>query len=163
MYHVRNYLDTYARVYGLAHPEVTAAVGLYYLSTPLAFGDAMWEKYPLGAAAGIVDAETDKPATRNPLWKPRAGRDTLPIAGGPLLPPNDTAIVELQRRGAVFLLCNNALNAWAASIGAATKQPPATVRAELLTQLIPDVVVVPAMVIALQQAQARGASYMYLA
>ena len=160
--HVRNYLETYRTAYGLTYPDVNAVVGLYYLTTALAFTDPVWARYRLGAAAQVVDADTGQPAERNVLWKPRPGRDVLPIAGGPVPVPADCAITELQRRGTRVLLCNNALAHWAATIAGATGQTPAAVRAELLAHLIPDVVVVPAMVIAYQQAQARGASYMFL-
>lgn len=162
MLHVRNYLETYRAAYGLSHPDVNAVVGLYYMTVPLALDDAMWAKYQLGAASHVVDAGTGQPAVRNVLARPREGADVLPIAGGPVAPPNDVAIAELQRRGALFLLCNNAVGFWSGQLAAASKQQPAAVREELLSHLLPGVVVVPAMVIAFQQAQARGASYMFL-
>ncbi len=162
MYHVRNYLDSYRAAYGLAHPDVDAVVGLYAMTTPLALTDAAWARYRLGAAIGVVDAETGKPAERNVFWTPRAGADVLPIGGGPLPIPSDTAISELQRRGALYIACNNALNWWAGELARATGGTLAAVRAELDAHLIPGVVVVPAMVIAFQRAQARGLAYMYL-
>jgi hypothetical protein len=162
MYHVRNYLDTYRTAYGLAHPDVDAVVGLYAMTVPLALTDAAWAKYGLGAATAVVDAETGKPAERNVFWKPRPGAEHLPVGGGPLPIPNDTAITELQQRGASYIVCNNALNFWAGVLARGAGAQPAAVRAELDAHLIPGVVVVPAMVIAFQRAQARGASYMFL-
>ena len=162
MIHVRNFLNTYRDAYGLRHPDVSAAVGLYYMTVPLAFTDAVWAKYQLGAASSVVDADTKAPAVRNPLWKPRDGATALPMAGGPLLPPNDTAITELQARGTQFILCNNALGFWAANIAKATKQAPDAVRAELVAHLIPGVTIVPAMVIAFNRAQEAGVTYMFL-
>ena len=162
MIHVRNYLNTYRDAYGLSHPDVNAAVGLYYMTVPLALTDPMWDKYGLGAAAQVMDAQTKAPAVRNVYWKPRPGADVLPVAGGPVPLPNDTAMTELQRRGTVFLVCNNALNFWAGTLAAATGEQPELVRAELDAHLVPGVVVVPAMVIAFNRAQEHGLSYMYL-
>lgn len=160
--HVRNFVDTYKTAYDLAAPDVNTVVGLYYLTTALAFTDAMWAKYQLGGVAQVTDSETGKPAVRNVLWKPRDGMQTLPIAGGPVAPPNDASMTALQARGVVFILCNNALNFWANAIATASKQEAAAVREELVAHLVPGVEIVPAMVIAIQQAQARGASYMFL-
>jgi hypothetical protein len=162
MYHVRNYLDSYRAAYGLSHPDVDAVVGLYAMTVPLALTDAAWQKYGLGAATGVVDAETGKPAERNVFWKPRPGAETLPIGGGPLPIPNDTAVTELQQRGALYIVCNNALNFWAGALAGPAGAKPAAVREELDAHLVPGVVVVPAMVIAFERAQARGVSYMFL-
>ena len=162
MYHVRNYLDSYRAAYGLSHPDVDAVVGLYAMTVPLALTDAVWQKYGFGAATGVVDAETGKPAERNVFWKPRPGAENLPIGGGPLPIPNDTAVTELQKRGATYIVCNNALNFWAGVLAGPAGKPAAAVREELDAHLIPGVVVVPAMVIAFERAQARGVSYMFL-
>ena len=162
MYHVRNYLDTYRAAYDRAHPDVDAVVGLYAATVSLALTDAAWAKYGLGGAIGVVDSATGKPAERNVFWKPRPGSDTLPIGGGPLPIPNDTAITELQKRGALYIVCNNALNYWAGVFAQATGALQKTVRNDLDAHLIPGIVVVPAMVIAFQRAQARGVSYMFL-
>ena len=162
MYHVRNYLDSYRAAYGLSHPDVDAVVGLYALTVPIALTDAAWRTYALGAATGVADAETGKPAERNVFWKPRPGADHLPIGGGPLPIPNDTAVTALQQRGATYIVCNNALNFWAGALAGPAGKSPAAVREELDAHLVPGVVVVPAMVIAIERAQARGVSYMYL-
>ena len=161
MIHVRNYLDTYASAYGLRHPDVNAVAGLYFMTVPLALTDPMWQKYKLGAAANVVDAETNAPAERNVFWKPRGGA-VLPVAGGPVPVPNDTAMTELQKRGTTYIVCNNAMNFWAGSIARQSGQTPADVRKELDAHLVPGVVVVPAMVIAFNRAQEAGLTYMFL-
>src|SRR3954469_5791078 len=46
--HVRNYLNAMRDTYGITHPKVTAAGGLYGGTTMLGFNDSMWKKYGLG-------------------------------------------------------------------------------------------------------------------
>jgi hypothetical protein len=162
MLHVRNFLDSYRSAYGLSYPEVNAVAGLYFMTVPLAFTDPMWEKYKLGAAANVMDADTKAPAVRNVFWQPRGDAPTLPIGDGPVPVPRDTAITELQKRGATYILCNNALNFWMGKIASGSGQTPEAVRKEFEQHLIPGVVIVPAMVIAFNQAQERGLTYMFL-
>lgn len=160
--HVRNFLNTYKAAYGLGVGEVGAAAALYFMSAPLAFTDPLWAKYKLGEATGVVDAETNAAATRNVFWKPRGDAPVLPIGGGPVQIPVDTAITELQQRGTVFVLCNNAFNFWVGQIAAGSGQTAEAVRAEMEAHLIPGIHVVPAAVIAFNQAQERGMTYMFL-
>src|SRR6478609_3116021 len=71
--HILNYLNTYAEAYK-TKPGQVGAVGTFYgiggqSSIPLAFNDAMWAKYDLGAYTGLKDG-SGKPHTRNVLNKP---------------------------------------------------------------------------------------------
>ena len=72
--------------------------------------------------------------------------------------PN-ASIEALQKRGVVFLVCNNALNFWIGQIASARGAERAAVDAELRANLLPGVVVVPAMVIAIEKAQQAGVAY----
>jgi len=162
MIHVRNYIETYRTAYGQSYPDVNAVAGLYFMTVPLAFTDPMWEKYKLGAAANVLDAETKAPAVRNVYWQPRGDAPTLPVGGGPVPLPRDTAMTELQKRGVTYILCNNAFNFWMGNIASQSGQTPEVVRKEFEQHLIPGVVIVPAMVIAFNQAQERGVTYMFL-
>lgn len=161
MIHVRNYINTYETAYGLKHPDVSAVAGLYFMTVPLAFTDAMWEKYALGKAANVTDSSTNAPAVRNVFWAPRAGQGTLDVAG-PVPLPADTAMEALQKRGVTYILCNNAFNFWMGTIGRATNQKPEDVRKEFEANMVPGVTVVPAMVIAINKAQDAGVTYMFL-
>jgi hypothetical protein len=58
--HILNYLNTYATAYKTGAGQV-GAVGTFYsvgsqASIPLAFNDAIWAKYELGAYTGLKDA-----------------------------------------------------------------------------------------------------------
>lgn len=159
--HVRNYLQTYASAFGQRHPHVLAIVGLYGFTTPMAFNDAMWDKYRLGAASSVNDRVTKAPATRNVFVSAPAGE--LLGAEARIDIPGDASMSALRAIGARFIVCNNAFNFWVARLAQATNQAPAAVRAEMEANMLPGMIIVPAMVIAMNQAQAEGASYMYLA
>ena len=71
--HILNYLNTYREAYKSA-PGTVGAVGTFYsigpqASIPLAFNDAMWAKYELGDYAGLKDA-VGQPYTRNVFYMP---------------------------------------------------------------------------------------------
>jgi hypothetical protein len=68
-------------------------------------------------------------------------------------------IESLQKMGTVFLLCANALGAWAAELETRGKGKATEIETELRGNLLPGVTIVPAMVIAIEQAQAAGIRY----
>ena len=153
--HIRNYLNAWRDSYRVADKDVNAVGTFYGTSTVLAFDDAMWAKYKLGALVKANDAD-GAPLTRNMFAHPQAGD---PFALGAF----DSSIEALQARGVVFLLCNNALNFWSARIAKDAGVKPEDVRTELLAHALPGVVLVPAMVVAINKAQERGLSYVYQA
>jgi intracellular sulfur oxidation DsrE/DsrF family protein len=159
--HVRNYLNTLRDTYGVKHPDVTAVVGLYGMSTPLAFSDAMWQKYGLANPIKVMDA-SKSPATANVFYKAPDGAANLSVSGAPIGIPADSSISSLQQRGAVFILCNNAFNVWMGLLGGGDAAKAAELRKEFESNMLPGVFLVPAMVVAVNQAQTHGCSYMYL-
>jgi intracellular sulfur oxidation DsrE/DsrF family protein len=159
--HVRNYMQTYQSAFEMTYPHVLAIVGLYGFTTPMAFNDAMWAKYRLGAASGVNDRVTKAAATRNVFASAAEGE--LLGAEARIDIPGDSSIAALQAIGTRFIVCNNALNFWVARIAAAVNGQAAEIRSELEANMLPRITIVPAMVIAMNQAQAEGASYMYLA
>jgi hypothetical protein len=167
--HILNYLNTYSAAYKTT-PGQVGAVGTFYgiggqSSIPLAFNDAMWAKYGLGAYTGLKDA-SGKPHTRNVLYKPTATDANLlmeavqspPI---PALAPAVPAlgIESLQKMGTTFLLCANAFGGWCAELEARGKGKVADIEAELKANMLPGVIMVPAMVIAIEAAQRAGITY----
>ena len=159
--HVRNYLNTLRDTYGVKHPDVTAVTGLYGMSTPLAFNDAMWQKHGLANPIKVMDG-TKSPATVNVFAKAPAGAATLSVSGAPIGIPADSSISSLQERGAVFILCNNAFNVWMGLLGGGDAAKAAELRKEFEGNLLPGIFLVPAMVVAVNQAQTHGCTYMYL-
>jgi intracellular sulfur oxidation DsrE/DsrF family protein len=167
--HILNYLNTYATAYKSA-PGQAGAVGTFYsagnqASIPLAFNDAMWEKHALGEYLGLKDA-AGKPYTRNVFNRPTPGDLHLLMKAidSPLIPALSGAmpalgIESLQKMGTTFLLCANALGIWTLELEARGHGKAEALDQELRANLLPGVTIVPAMVIAIQRAQAAGITY----
>ena len=68
-------------------------------------------------------------------------------------------IENLQNLGTKFIMCNNALNSWVVELEARGKGTAADIDAALRANLLPGVTLVPAMVIAIEQAQQAGIAY----
>ena len=167
--HILNYLSTYAAAYKAA-PGTVGAVGTFYgigpgASISMGFNDAMWAKYGLGEYTGLKDA-AGQPYARNPFHRPTKNElhvlmqamqtppipmfaDAMPALG----------IESLQKMGTKFLMCNNAFGAWCAELEARGKGKAADLQKELTANLLPGVTMVPAMVIAIEQAQTAGVAY----
>jgi hypothetical protein len=160
LFHVRNYLNTMRDTYGVKHPDVTAVVSFYGMTTLVGFNDAMWQKYGLGNPTKVMDG-SKAPATSNVFYKAPAGEANLSVTGAPIPIPADTSISALQDRGAVFILCNNAFNIWMGLLGGGGAKS-AEMRKEFEANILPGVALVPAMVVAVNQAQMHGCTYMYL-
>ncbi len=109
----------------------------------------MWEKYALGEYSGLVDPQTDRPATRNMFYRPQPG-DPLGQRAG---------IESLQQRGATFLACNNSLGGLSRRLAEAGFGEREGIADDLGANLLPSVILVPAMVIAIDRAQANGFNY----
>ena len=159
--HVRNYLNTLRDTYHATHPDVTAVVTIYGMGTMLAFNDDMWKKYSLGAASKVNDM-SNAPATANVFYKAGAGTNSLSISGTPIPVPADASISELQQRGAVFILCNNAYTIWMGLLAGGDATKAAALRKEFDANMLPGVYLVPAMVVAIDQAQKHGCSYIHV-
>ena len=167
--HILNYLNTYAAAYKTQAGEV-GAVGTFYsvgkqASIPLAFNDAIWEKYALGVYTGLKDVE-GKPYTRNVFNRPTPGdlHLLMQAVDSPMIPALADAmpalgIENLQKMGAKFVLCANALGIWCLELEARGKGKAQDIEKELRANLLPGVTIVPAMVIAIEKAQEAGIRY----
>jgi intracellular sulfur oxidation DsrE/DsrF family protein len=131
----------------------------------MGFNDAMWAKYGLGEYLGLKD-KNGKPYTRNVFQKPTADDAGMLIAafGTPPIPELAPAvpalgIESLQKMGTKFILCANALGAWCAELQARGKGKAPDIEKYLRANLLPGVTIVPAMVIAIEKAQAAGIRY----
>jgi len=167
--HILNYLNTYTAAYRAGADQV-GAVGTFYSvgsqsSIPLAFNDAMWAKYGLGAYTALKD-NAGKPYTRNVFNQPT--RDDLHLVmqamQSPVIPALAQAmpalgIESLQKMGAKFLLCANALGIWCLELEARGKGKAADLEKDLKANLLPGVTIVPAIVIAIEKAQEAGIKY----
>jgi intracellular sulfur oxidation DsrE/DsrF family protein len=137
-----NFLDAYRDAFGAASGEVNAVIGVHSGALNLGFDDALWSKYELGKSGNVTDPVTKAPAVRNIY----AREGTYNVA-------------KLQQRGIVFLMCNTALRNRATQMSSALNVPYETMYAELSAGRLPGVVLVPAMVVAINRAQEHGFTY----
>jgi hypothetical protein len=166
---IANYINTYAQAYK-AGPGAVGTVGTFYgmgaqSSIPFAFNDATWAKYGLGEYTGLKDA-AGKPYTRNPFYQPTKNELHLVMKAieSPTIPMFADAvpgigIAALTKAGTKFLLCANAFGGWCAELEARGKGKAPELMKELGANMLPGVTMVPAMVIAIEKAQAAGITY----
>jgi len=150
--HVRSYLDIWRDAYGVPERDVSVVVVLYARTAPLGVQDEMWAKYKLGAALNLSDTTTSAPLVRNYFAHPQPGD---PVGDG----TPESSIESLQRRGAVFLLCNNSLQRWSGRLEKQGLGTAAEIHADLRAHALPGVVLVPAAIIAMTKAQERDFAY----
>ena len=111
----------------------------------------MWKAFPIGAEWKVNDPATGKPAERNVFLAEAA-------AGTPAMMA-ESKVPLLQKRGALFWQCNNALMGVAARLAAKVNRPQPDVYRELRAGLNPGVVLVVAHTMAIGMAQERGCTY----
>ena len=160
--HIYNHISTYQAAYGAEISDISTVGTLYSVggdsSIPMAFTDDMWAKYKFGEYLSLDDPQTGKPAVRNLFYKTMDG-DELPRVGT-IGPFPDASISALQANmGTTFLLCNNAAIALGMDLDRLGFGAAADITAELKANAMPDIHLVPAMVIAIEKAQSAGISY----
>ncbi len=148
--HVMNYYDTYNRAYGVKDADIDAVVTLYGSTTFNAVNDAMWSKYKIGEFMKVNDG-SGQPATANP-WR------AAPVIIGAPLPA--ASIEALQKRGATFIVCNNALTIFSGLLAKSRGLEATAVYEDLKANILPGIELVPGMVIAVEQAQRAGLTYL---
>lgn len=147
--HLMNYYDTYNTAFKVPDKDIDGILTFYGFTTFHGLTDAMWAKYNIGAFLKENDAK-GVPFTVNP-WR------TTPTALGMVLP--QASIEAMQKRGATFLICNNALQILSGMLANAQGLDPKAVYADMKAHILPGVTLVPGMVIAVDQAQRAGISY----
>ncbi|MEJ2541734.1 MAG: hypothetical protein P8188_17500 [Gemmatimonadota bacterium] len=147
--HALNYYESWKQAEGIGDDDIDAVIALYGGTTFHGLDDAMWAKYGLGEMMGQNDLQ-GAPYTRNP-WRVNPTFD-----GGTVAP---AGMEPLAARGATFLMCNNALTYFAGKVAAAHGLEAADVYSEMKAHILPQVTLVPAMVVAIDQAQVAGISY----
>lgn len=147
--HVLNYYDTYNKAFNTPDKDVNGVLTFYGATTFYGLNDATWAKYRLGA---FLDTKDSKGAfvTANP-WR------SAPEVLGMSLP--QASIESLQKRGATFILCNNALTIFSALVAQKGGLDAKSVYEDMKANILPGVILVPGMVVAIEQAQKAGLTY----
>ena len=147
--HIMNYYETWNKAYGVPDNDINAIGTFYGATTFFGVNDAMWAKYRIGEFLGEKDG-AGAPATKNP-W-----REAPVILGMELRP---ASVESLQKRGATFILCNNALGIFSGLLAKARGLDADAVFADLKANILPGVELIPGMVVAIAQAHTAGLSY----
>jgi len=147
--HVMNYYDTYNKAFNVKDADIDAVLTFYGATTFYGLNDAAWAKYQIGEFLETNDA-TGKPATANP-WR------AAPVVLGMTLP--QASLESLHKRGATLILCNNALTIFSALLAQKRGLDPNAVYQDMKANILPEVDLVPGMVVAVEQAQRAGLSY----
>jgi intracellular sulfur oxidation DsrE/DsrF family protein len=144
-----NYVKTMTETYQLAPKTVHAMLVLRHFGASAGFTDAIWSKYNVGAALGIMDPATKAPATRNPFVNSHEGDLMVPAF----------AIDRLAAAGVTVCVCNVATMALSQMLGTAAGIKPADAYAEWKANLAPGATIVPSGVLALGRAQETGCAF----
>jgi hypothetical protein len=143
------FLKSYTEARALTDRDLSAVVVIRHSAIPLAFDDAIWEKYETGKHAKVKDPVTKKWARRNVYWKAAAGdTENAPFTLGAL---ND--------RGVILVGCGLATTRIAGTIATRTGQPREAVLEELKAHLIPGMQLAPSGIYAVTLAQEAGCSF----
>jgi hypothetical protein len=154
---MRNSLNT--QVWSFGHPDFLTVSATHGTAVMALLGPAMWAKYQFakltgGKFQGNTLMAEPKAAAADP-------KDYENAAG--VFSPHDNAILVLQRRGAVFLACHNALWELAGNLIASGVNPgkmsQSALAAELTNHLIAGVVLTPGVAGTLPELQRAGFEY----
>jgi intracellular sulfur oxidation DsrE/DsrF family protein len=147
--HMMNFYDTWNKAYTVPDKDITAIGTFYGNTTFFGVNDAMWAKYKLGEFLNEKDA-AGTAFTKNP-WR------TAPTVMGMVLAP--ASIEALQKRGATFILCNNALTLLSGMVAKARGADEKVVYEDMKANILPGVELIPGMVVAIEQAHKAGIAY----
>ncbi len=154
---MRNSMNS--EIWSFRHSDFLCVSATHGTAQLALYDDAMWEKYGLAKiAGGGVTKNVFFPATPASGKNPKDYQD----AAGPFSPAANS-IQGLQRRGAVFLACHNAIWELAEKLISGNANPDhltaETLCAELSNHLLPGVVLTPGAVGTLVELAAAGFAY----
>ncbi len=141
---------------GTPEAENSVVVVLRHEAIPYAFDDHLWEKYKFGEVFKADDPLTNKPATRNPFWKPKTGDYKFPGVGVVAI-----GINELQASGVKLCVCDAAMTVYSSALADGMGQKAEDIKKDWMAGLLPGIQVVPSGVWALGRAQEKGCAYIF--
>lgn len=137
---------------GTPDEDMTAVSVLRHNAIAFALEDRLWEKYKLGEFFSINGNTTKEPLLRNPYYEPQDGDFILPGIDG---------IKRLQERGAMFCVCDLALNVYSGFIAQGMGLEAADIYKDFVSGVHPEIQIVPSGVWALGRAQELGCGYIF--
>jgi intracellular sulfur oxidation DsrE/DsrF family protein len=143
-------------VTGTGAKDCGVVVVLRHDAIPYAFQNELWAKYNLGEVFKADDPATNKPATRNPFWKPAKGDFKVPGIGEVAIGIND-----LQETGVMFCVCEAAMTVYSAALAEKLNVNAGELKKEWMAGLLPGIQPVPSGVWAVGRAQENGCAYCF--
>lgn len=137
---------------GSPDDDLTGMTVLRHDAIPFALKDEAWNKYKLGEMFDIPDNNTKASAVRNVVYEPQEKDMPMPVIDG---------IKKLQSRGAMFCVCDLALNVYSGMAAQKMDMDATEVYEEWKSAVLPDIHIVPSGVWALTRAQEHGCSYIF--
>lgn len=132
--------------------DMTAVCVLRHNAIPFALKSSLWKKYNLGKMFEIKDNSTGEPSVRNTVYEPQTGDFPLPVIQG---------IKDMQARGAMFCVCDLALQVYSSVAAAQANLKAEDVYNEWKAAVLPDIQIVPSGVWALGRAQEKDCGYIF--
>ncbi len=141
--------------YGLENEDLAVIIVARHFSTPMAFNDAMWEKYgePLAARENLIDPKTNASPRINLFNTPGYG-DEIPNRGLLL-----QSLFETDLRLAV---CRVAARGAAGRVARAVGGDADSIFEEFEHNLLDNAHMVPAGIVAVNRAQERGYAFSFV-
>jgi len=136
---------------GVPDSDCSAVVVLRHDAIPIGMESRLWEKYKLGENFEVHNPETKAALTKNPFYQIPKG----------VLPFDDMTVDELQKRGALFGVCDMALTFNSMRVGKKMGMDPAEIKKDWVSGLLPGIQIVPSGVLAINRAQEHGCTYCY--
>ncbi len=163
---VKNSLNGLQFGFGVPDRQIKIAVAMHGAANLLNYDDYVWEKYQVGEWLDVTDPTTGKPATRNIFYPAKTQSDKTRASHDPDNPNSveqDASVQTLQRRGVQFLSCHTALEEQVRDLVRRRQlnEPPEDVVRDMLSHILPGVLVVASMVAAIALLQAAG-HYTYI-
>lgn len=163
-----NYFKANQQAYGLDDDELAVVIIARHRSTPFAFNNAMWAKYgkQFSEQAEFLDPPDNEPYlnrldlllehlfTHINLKNVYAASGT----GG----EKTGRVGDLIKKGVRFAVCEMSTRSVSGEIARATGGDAKTVFDEISANLVPNARLVPAGIVAVNRAQERGYSYVYV-
>ena len=137
---------------GNTDDDLTGMTVLRHDAIPFALKDSAWEKYKLGEMFDIPDNSKKAAALRNTVYEPKEGDMPMPVIEG---------IKKLQDRGAMFCVCDLALNVYSGVAAQKMGMDANEVYEEWKAAVLPDIQIVPSGVWALTKAQEHDCAYIF--
>lgn len=145
----RRWYDNIEKVYGRSAGRSCAVLNLRTRSTASGLADSMWQKYPIGEDLKVNDPDTNAPSRRNLDLRVAADKDAMGYG----------SIEDLQKRGAVVIVCDFALGHLANRLAKAVNATPDDVHAELRSNLVAGAFLVPSGIFGAAEAQNAGCAF----